>query len=131
MIGNYALECQIGQTTIRRINPNDDVVLARSLAEKFQALDVESFPGENASLSENYSAERSAYFIMEREASLVGGVGIAPLANDLGHIADLQRFVLEPMNAKIGHGIRSEALSPGGRRHGLPCLLCGVLSQRS
>src|ERR1700733_10475520 len=106
MIGNHALESQIDQTTIRRISAKDDATLARSIAEKYQALDVENFAGENASLSENYSAERSAYYVMEREASIVGGAGIAPLENDLSHIADLQWFVLEPMSAKIGHGIR-------------------------
>jgi putative acetyltransferase len=106
MIGNHVLELQIRQTTIRRIEPNDDTALARSLAGKNQALDLERCDDDNVPLSENYSAERSAYFVMEREASIVGGAGIAPLANDLGHIADLQRFVLHPMSAKIGHGIR-------------------------
>lgn len=57
-------------------------------------------------MSENYSAERAAYFVMEREASIIAGAGIAPLANGLGHIADLQRFLIEPSSAKIGHGIR-------------------------
>jgi putative acetyltransferase len=106
MIGNHALESQISQTTIRRIDPNDDAALASGLAEKYKALDVESFSGEKTSLWKKYSADRSAYFVMEREKRIVGGAGIAPLANDVSHIADLQRFVLEPMGADIGHGIR-------------------------
>src|ERR1700722_12194061 len=106
MIGTHTIECEISQTTIRRINPNDDVALARSLAEKYQSLNLEHCSDHNVSLSENYSTERSTYFVMERDARIVGGAGIAPLANDLGHIADLQRFVLKPMSADIGHGIR-------------------------
>jgi putative acetyltransferase len=106
MIGNHALESQISQTTIRRINPNDDLALAGCLAEKYQAQDVDNVSHKKVSVSENYSAERSAYFVMERETRIVGGAGIAPLAKDVNHIADLQRFVLEPMTAEIGHGIR-------------------------
>jgi putative acetyltransferase len=106
VIGNHALESQIRQTTIRRIEPSDDATLARNLAVKYQALDIDNVPDDNVSLSENYSTARSAYFVMERETRIVGGAGIAPLANDLGHIADLQRFVLKPMSADIGHGIR-------------------------
>jgi putative acetyltransferase len=106
MIGNHVLEQQIRQTTIRRIEPNDYAALARSLAEKYQALDIDNVADDNASFSENYSAERAAYFVMEREKRIVGGAGIAPLANDVSHIADLQRFVLERMSAEIGHGIR-------------------------
>ena len=78
MIGNHAIECQIRQTTIRRIRPKDDAALARSLAQKYQALDVENVADEKPSLSENYLGERSAYFVMERETGIVGGAGIAP-----------------------------------------------------
>jgi putative acetyltransferase len=106
MIGIHALESEMSQTTIRRLNPNDDVTLARCLAEKYQALGTENYADKASSLSDQYSAERSAYFVMERASRIVGGVGIAPLANDVSHIADLQRFVFEPMSATIGHGIR-------------------------
>jgi putative acetyltransferase len=107
MIGNHALECQIRQTTIRRIEPNGDAALARSLAENYQALDIGYVADENASLSENHSGERSAYFVMERETDIVGGAGIPPLPNDLGHIAELQQFVLNSMSADIGDGVRA------------------------
>jgi putative acetyltransferase len=106
MIGNHALESQISRTTIRSVKPCDDAALAASLAEKYQALDLEHCADDDAALSDNYVGARSAYFVMEREASVIGGAGIAPLANDLGHIADLQRFVLKPFSADIGHGIR-------------------------
>lgn len=106
MIGNHALECQIGQNTIRQIKSDDETDLARRLAEQYRSLEWET-AGETAiSLSAIYSAERCAYFVIEQQTRIVGGAGIAPLANDLGHIADLQRFVLEPMTAKIGHGVR-------------------------
>jgi N-acetylglutamate synthase-like GNAT family acetyltransferase len=43
---------------------------------------------------------------MEREGTLAGGAGIAPLPCDFDHIAELQRFVLLPMNGQYNHGRR-------------------------
>jgi putative acetyltransferase len=105
MIGNHLLERQIRESSIRRIGSEDDSAIASRLAERYEVLGLEA-SGENDPLSQVYSAERCAYFVMERDCRIVGGAGIAPLANDLVHIADLQRLVLEPMNTRIGHGIR-------------------------
>jgi putative acetyltransferase len=106
MVGNHSLDCQMRQAAIRRIKSQDDAAIARRLAEIYQTVDLGTFGEAADSLSEIYSGERSAYFVMERETGIVGGAGIAPLSNDLEHIADLQRFVLLPMSGKIGQGIR-------------------------
>jgi putative acetyltransferase len=104
MMGNHALECQIRQVSIRRIKSQDDAAIA-SLAEKYQALDLDAI-GTDDSVSAIYSKERSAYFVMERGTCIVGGAGIAPLANDLDHIAELQCMVILPMSRRIGEGLR-------------------------
>jgi hypothetical protein len=47
-----------------------------------------------AALSSPHAAPRLAYFLVEREAIIVRGIGIAPLPDEFAHIAELQRFVL-------------------------------------
>jgi putative acetyltransferase len=91
---------------IRPIEPRDDVAMARRLGEKFSEPRVGTKPDLELPLSHIYAAPRCAYFVMERDGLIVGGAGIAPLACDFAHIAELQRFVLLPMSGKRGHARR-------------------------
>lgn len=43
-------------------------------------------------MTETYSAERSVYFVIEKEGEIVGGAGIAPLAGFENQICELQKM---------------------------------------
>ena len=97
--------------TIRPIEPRDDMPVALILSEgcrEFGAVGAGFGVNEchELPLSRTYAAPRSAYFVMEREGLIAGGIGIAPLPCEFAHIAELQRFILLPMSARRSHGRR-------------------------
>lgn len=55
---------------------------------------------------ENYSEEKSAYFIVEKEGKLIGGAGIAPLENGPTEICELQKMYLLSDARGLGVGAK-------------------------
>ncbi len=51
-----------------------------------------------------YLQDRSAYFILENEGSVVGGGGIAPLDNYDGNVCELQKMYFAPVARGKGMG---------------------------
>jgi len=53
---------------------------------------------------ENYSEEKSAYFVVENEGKIIGGAGIAPLENGPKEICELQKmyFLSEARGLGLG-----------------------------
>jgi len=96
---------------IRMIEPKDDLILRVIVRDSIRfckaigagtGLSVD----EKEALSLLYSAPRSAYFVADRRDTVVGGAGIGVLPCDFTHIAELQRFVLLPMNGYLDIGRR-------------------------
>jgi hypothetical protein len=80
--------CQESPITIRPIEPRDDMPLRLVLTEgcrEFGAIGAGFGVNEHDArpLSNIYSAPPSAYFVMERDGHIAGGIDIAPLPCDL------------------------------------------------
>lgn len=58
------------------------------------------------SMFEAYSAEHSAYFVVEKERVLIGGAGIAPLENGPAHVSELQKMYFLPEARGTGTGTK-------------------------
>jgi putative acetyltransferase len=96
---------------IRHLVPADDLPMSLLLSEGCAEFDaIGTGFGINADdarpLSQIYAAPRSSYFVLERDGSPAGGIGLAPLPCDLPYIAELQRFVLLPMTGRNNFGRR-------------------------
>lgn len=55
---------------------------------------------------ENYSEEKSAYFVVENEGKIIGGAGIAPLENGPKEICELQKMYFLPEARGLGLGVK-------------------------
>lgn len=55
-------------------------------------------------LSEVYAADRSAYFVVEKEGIIIGGAGIAPLENGADTVSELQKMYFLPEARGLGLG---------------------------
>lgn len=55
---------------------------------------------------ETYSADRSAYFVVEHGNMLIGGAGIAPLENGPAGVAELQKMYFLPEARGTGMGAK-------------------------
>ncbi|MCH2488616.1 MAG: GNAT family N-acetyltransferase [Flavobacteriales bacterium] len=53
---------------------------------------------------ETYQEERSAYFVVEEDGKIIGGAGVAPLANYNGNVCELQKMYYLPEARKRGIG---------------------------
>jgi len=53
---------------------------------------------------ETYRADRSAYFVVEDNGEIIGGGGIAPLANFDGNVCELQKMYFLPVARGRGIG---------------------------
>ena len=53
---------------------------------------------------ETYQDERSAYFVVEEDGKIIGGAGVAPLANYDGNVCELQKMYYLPEARKRGIG---------------------------
>lgn len=58
------------------------------------------------SMFETYSADKSAYFVVEDNGTLIGGAGIAPLENGPADVAELQKMYFLPQARGTGMGTK-------------------------
>jgi len=94
---------------IREIQKADNVAIAKVIRDVLIEHDVPKVGTAYADASldfmfENYSEEKSAYFIVEKEGKIIGGAGIAPLENGSKEICELQKmyFLSEARGLGLG-----------------------------
>ncbi|MGB8326693.1 MAG: GNAT family N-acetyltransferase [Steroidobacteraceae bacterium] len=96
---------------IRPILPPDDASMAAIIREVMPSFGA-CGPGfaindpEVNALCAAYDAPRSAYFVVERDARVLGGGGIAPLAGSPFHVCELRKMYLLPAARGQGAGAR-------------------------
>lgn len=94
---------------IREIQKADNVAIAKVIRNVLIEHNVPKVGTAYADPSlnfmfENYSEEKSAYFIVEKKGQLIGGAGIAPLENGPKEICELQKmyFLSEARGLGLG-----------------------------
>lgn len=94
---------------IREIQKADNVAIAQVIRDVLIEHNVPKVGTAYADPSlnfmfENYSEEKSAYFIVEKEGKIIGGAGIAPLENGPKEICELQKmyFLSEARGLGLG-----------------------------
>ena len=94
---------------IREIQKADNVAIAKVIREVLIEHNVPKVGTAYADPSlnfmfENYSEEKSAYFVVENEGKIIGGAGIAPLENGPKEICELQKmyFLSEARGLGLG-----------------------------
>ena len=96
---------------IREIQKADNVAIAQVVRDVLIEHNVPKVGTAYADPSlnfmfENYSEEKSAYFIVEKEGKLIGGAGIAPLENGPIEICELQKMYLLSDARGLGVGAK-------------------------
>ena len=94
---------------IREIQKTDNVAIAQVIRDVLIEHNVPKVGTAYADPSldfmfENYSAEKSAYFVVENDGKIIGGAGIAPLENGPKEICELQKmyFLSEARGLGLG-----------------------------
>ena len=94
---------------IREIQKTDNVAIAKVIRDVLIEHNVPKVGTAYADPSldfmfENYSAEKSAYFVVENDGKIIGGAGIAPLENGPKEICELQKmyFLSEARGLGLG-----------------------------
>ena len=95
--------------TIKKIQPEDNAavaVLIRKVLVEHDAPKVGTAYADTSldRLSEVYTAERSVYFVVEKEGKIIGCAGIAPLENGDITICELQKMYFLPEARGLGLG---------------------------
>jgi putative acetyltransferase len=94
---------------IRKIEPKDNAAIAaliRAVLMEHDAPKVGTAYADTSldKLSDVYAADRSAYFVVERDGAIIGGAGIAPLENGDETICELQKMYFLPEARGLGLG---------------------------
>ncbi len=92
---------------IRPIQEKDNPLVAKLIRKVLEDLNVPKVGTAYADPSldfmfQNYNEEGSIYFIIDYEGTIMGGAGIAPLANYEGNVCELQKMYFLPQAR--GHG---------------------------
>ncbi|MEO6346306.1 MAG: GNAT family N-acetyltransferase [Aquaticitalea sp.] len=98
---------------IREIRKTDDAHIAEVIRAVLVDLGVPKVGTAFADVSldkmtETYSKEKSAYFVVDDNEKLIGGAGIAQLDNFVGNICELQKMYFLP--EARGKGLGSEMM---------------------
>lgn len=94
---------------IRPIEPGDDIAIAaiiRTVMPEFGA-DGPGFAIHDAEVDHMYRAyarPRCAYFVVERDGTVIGGAGVAPLENAEPDVCELRKMYFLPQARGIGAG---------------------------
>ena len=96
---------------IREIQKADNVAIAQVIRDVLIEHNVPKVGTAYADPSlnfmfENYSEEKSAYFVVENEGKIIGGAGIAPLENGPKEICELQKMYFLPEARGLGLGAK-------------------------
>ncbi|GLB49756.1 GNAT family N-acetyltransferase [Neptunitalea lumnitzerae] len=103
---------------IREIAPEDNAAVAQLIRGVFDELEIPKTGTayEDASLDKMYTAyelPKHIYFVVGHEGIVVGGAGIAPLANGDGSVCELQKmyFAKEARGKGIGSKMMEQCLA--------------------
>lgn len=97
--------------TIRKLLPKDN----ESLRDVIQSVILEhGAPKKGTAYSdaathamyEFYQAPRSAYYVLEHNGLVIGGAGVAPLANYKSNYCELQKMYFMPQARGKGYGVQ-------------------------
>lgn len=98
---------QGNQIIIREIQPGDNAQMAhiirKVLVEDMGAPKKGTAYEDKAvdAMYETYNTDRSVYFVIVEKGTIIGGAGIAPLANYAGNVCELQKmYFLEEARGK-------------------------------
>jgi putative acetyltransferase len=97
--------------SIRPIEPQDNPSVEALIKSVFDELNLPKTGTayEDVSLQtmfENYNAESSAYFVLEKEGKIIGGAGIASLAQPTNGVCELQKMYFLPETRGLGLGTK-------------------------
>ena len=96
---------------IREIQVWDNIQVAqviRTVLEEFNVPKVGTAYAdpELDTMFEAYQKPNAAYFVVENEGRIIGVAGIAPLANALGEVCELQKMYFLPETRGLGIGAK-------------------------
>ena len=96
---------------IREIQKADNVAIAKVIRDVLIEHNVPKVGTAYADPSldfmfENYSEEKSAYFVVENDGKIIGGAGIAPLENGPKEICELQKMYFLSEARGFGLGVK-------------------------
>lgn len=96
---------------IREIKTEDNKAIAKVIREVLVEFDVPKTGTAYADKSldemyETYNTERAVYFIVEENGELIGGAGIAQLANYQGNVCELQKMYFSSKARGKGVGVK-------------------------
>ena len=99
--------------TIREITPGDNLQVKEVIQSVLVEMGVPKVGTayEDASLDNmyaEYDKPRQAYFVVEENGEIIGGAGIAPLANGNGKICELQKMYF--LSKIRGKGVGAEMM---------------------
>lgn len=97
--------------TIRPIQPQDNpqvAIVIRSILEDFGVPKIGTAYADVSldCMYETYSVPKAAYFVIDTGREIIGGAGVAPLANYEGPICELQKMYFLPQARGKGLGTR-------------------------
>ncbi|KGO89622.1 GNAT family N-acetyltransferase [Flavobacterium suncheonense] len=101
----------MSEVILREIQKADNVSVAkviRSVLEEFNVPKVGTAYADPQldCMFETYSEPNSVYFVVEKEGRIIGGAGIAPLANGSPKVCELQKMYFLPETRGLGIGAR-------------------------
>jgi putative acetyltransferase len=94
---------------IRKIEQKDNTAVAELIRAVFDELNIPKVGTayEDVYLDfmfEEYSKDKSAYFVVEHNGKVVGSAGVAPLENEAATICELQKMYFLPVTRGLGIG---------------------------
>lgn len=103
---------------IREIQKTDNVAIAKVIREVLIEHNVPKVGTAYADpsldfMQENYSAPKSAYFVVEKDGKIIGGAGVAQLENGPKDVCELQKmyFLSEARGLGLGTKMMEKCLS--------------------
>lgn len=103
---------------IREIQKTDNVAIAKVIREVLIEHNVPKVGTAYADpsldfMQENYSAPKSAYFVVEKDGKIIGGAGVAQLENGPKDVCELQKmyFLSEARGLGLGAKMMEKCLS--------------------
>ena len=99
----------MSELIIREIQPADNAEIAQVIRAVLIEHNVPKVGTAYADpqldyMFEAYSEPKSMYFVVEKEGKIVGGAGIAPLANGSPDVCELQKMYFLPETRGLGVG---------------------------
>jgi putative acetyltransferase len=108
------LKSEMSTYTFRPIQKKDNVQIAeviRSVLIEHHVPKVGTAYADAAldCMFETYHVDRAIYFVVEENGAIIGGAGIAPLANYKGNVCELQKMYY--LSVARGRGIGKEMIT--------------------